>query len=105
MVKQNIFESIDNDVEIWSSSPLYSDEMKRERVQWFKDFKSENDLNAQSLWKFHHTAGNGDKNTNLIMDRGFVKTKSITQIIKTSEKIRMIYEDLDEDQMLAKEFN
>jgi len=48
----------------------------------------------EELLKFHKTAGEDDLNSNLIMDRGFVKTKSITQISKKEGIIKMCYEDL-----------
>ncbi|WP_034888950.1 NRDE family protein [Gillisia sp. Hel_I_29] len=89
---------------IWSSSPLYSEEMKSERISWLKDFSVNNEIDANSLWKFHHAAGNGDKNTDVIMDRGFVKTKSITQIIKQSNAIEMIYEDLEITKLVRTKF-
>lgn len=91
--------------EIWSSSPLYSEAVKIDRLSWFQEFESKNELDPKSLWKFHHTAGKGDINTNLIMDRGFVKTKSITQVVKTSENIKMIYEDLEENKIIQLDFN
>lgn len=79
---------------IWSSSPLYSSEMKKLRERWFKKIQKEKVLSPKNLWDFHHSAGIGDKEIDLVMDRGFVKTKSITQVIKTSEGTKMIYEDL-----------
>ncbi|MDT0684932.1 NRDE family protein [Autumnicola psychrophila] len=65
---------------IWSSSPLYSEEMKALRQQWFSKIQDNGDLSAEKLLKWHHTAGIGDKNVDLIMDRGFLKTQSITQV-------------------------
>jgi len=91
--------------EIWSSSPLYDDVMKRDRLNWFNEFEAKNLLDSKGLWEFHHTAGNGDETTNLIMDRGFVKTKSITQIIKNSEQVKMFYEDLKENIIKEIDFN
>lgn len=79
---------------IWSSSPLYSSEMKSIRERWFKKIQKEKVLSPKNLWDFHHSAGIGDKEIDLVMDRGFVKTKSITQVIKTSEETKMMYEDL-----------
>ncbi len=90
---------------IWSSSPLYSSEMKNLREAWFEKLQVEKNLTYQNLWDFHHSAGAGNKNFDLVMDRGFIKTKSITQIIKTSEKIRMIYEDLQKEKISEKEFD
>ena len=89
---------------IWSSSPLYSPEMKTLRETWFEELQSKKNLTSEILWDFHHSAGVGDKDLDLVMDRGFVKTKSITQIIKTSEKIRIVYEDLQKNEISEKEF-
>lgn len=79
---------------LWSSSPLYTPEMKELRITWFKEFSRSADPSAENLWEFHHTGGVGNKNLDLIMDRGFVKTKSITQVVKQGVILRMIYEDL-----------
>jgi hypothetical protein len=81
--------------QIWSSSPLYPEKLKEKREQWFsiflmKTIKPSND----ELLQFHKNAGEGDLNSNLIMDRGFIKTKSITQITKQQEIVEMRYEDL-----------
>ena len=82
---------------IWSSSLLYSEEMKKKREQWFANFLFEHiHPNAEQLLQFHRTAGEGDPKTDLIMDRGFVKTKSITQII-TEGSAEMYYEDLQKE--------
>lgn len=90
---------------IWSSSPLYSPEMRKLREAWFEEFQQRKNATSESLWDFHHSAGVGNKNIDLIMDRGFIKTKSITQIIKTSEKTRMIYEDLQKNEISEKIFD
>ena len=57
------------------------------------------DLTAESLLHFHKTAGDGSKDNDLIMDRGFVKTKSITQI-ELKERTNFRYEDLQVGQIL-----
>jgi hypothetical protein len=80
---------------IWSSSPLYPENLKKKRELWFSSFL----LNTvkpseEELLQFHKIAGDGDLNSNLIMDRGFIKTKSITQISKKGNVIEMRYEDL-----------
>jgi hypothetical protein len=79
---------------IWSSSLLYSEEEKHKRNQWYTQFLFEN-LNPSDveLLNFHKTAGDGNKHSDVIMDRGFVKTKSITQISK-NKTITFRYEDL-----------
>lgn len=90
---------------IWSSSTLYSQAMKKERLQWFGDFKADNDLNAKTLLKFHKTAGKGNDDYGVVMDRGFVKTTSITQVEKTADVINMHYENLLENTSVLKTFH
>lgn len=79
---------------IWSSSTLYNNDMKAQRLQWFNAFKTENELNANSLLEFHKTAGKANMDYGVIMDRGFVKTTSITQVNKTNNNINMRFESL-----------
>ncbi|MDT0647516.1 NRDE family protein [Zunongwangia sp. F260] len=88
---------------IWSSSPLYSEEMKALRQQWFTKIQDKGDLNAEKLLKFHHTAGIGDKNVDLVMDRGFLKTQSITQVENCHFKARFWYKDLNKSLITEKE--
>jgi len=80
---------------IWSSSPLYPEMLKKKREQWFSTFLMEK-INAsqEEMLHFHKNAGEGDANSNLIMDRGFIKTKSITQIVTKNGIAEMRYEDL-----------
>ena len=79
---------------VWSSSSLYSEAMKKERLQWFEDFKSNFELIPSNILKFHNTAGKGNENYGVIMDRFFVKTTSITQIKKNNNEVEMSFENL-----------
>lgn len=81
---------------IWSSTPLYNSEMRERRVTWFNKFSETSSLSSAKLWDFHHEAGDGDPEIDLIMDRGFIKTQSITQIEKNDQGTRLIYDDLSE---------
>lgn len=90
---------------IWSSSPLYNPQLKMKREQWFSDFLNKQDeISDSDILKFHKTAGDGDPLSDLIMDRGFVKTKSITQINKTEEGLNMRYEDLQAKEITNTKF-
>lgn len=81
--------------QIWSSSPLYPQPLQLKRERWFSDFLLQAESpSAEQILQFHKTAGEGDPNVNLVMDRGFIKTKSITQISKHQGKVQMYYEDL-----------
>ena len=89
---------------IWSSSLLYSEEIKQKRNLWFSNFLFEH-LNPSEaeLLHFHKTAGEGNLESDVIMDRGFVKTKSITQVVKTKQ-LSMRYEDLETNYCSSKYF-
>ncbi|OBQ54670.1 hypothetical protein VQ01_11020 [Tamlana sp. s12] len=96
------FEKLPLKPRIWSSSTLYTEAMKKERQCWFHDFLSEGDRRAGQILKFHKTAGGTNRDYGVIMDRGFVKTTSITQIEKKNDKVNMRYESL-ENEMISEE--
>jgi hypothetical protein len=98
------FTKLPLETKIWSSSTLYSDIMKHERHNWFSEFKSENELNSRSLLKFHST-NSDNTDYGIVMDRGFVKTTSITQIEKTDSKLKMSFLDMISNHITVKEFN
>ncbi|WP_051205516.1 NRDE family protein [Salinimicrobium xinjiangense] len=79
---------------IWSSSPLYSPEMKRLREEWFAQLQKENELTPEALLEFHLSAGKGDFDTGVIMDRGFVKTVSVSQVVFSKGRVEFYYRDL-----------
>lgn len=87
---------------IWSSTPLYTREVHQNRIAWFTQFINETpQMSPDKIWDFHHTAGNGTKTTDFIMDRGFIRTKSITQFVK-DDIIKYKYEDLDKNLLVDK---
>lgn len=77
---------------IWSSSPLYSDVVKTKREEWFAEIRD--NLTPKNILDFHHNAGTGDKEQDLVMDRGFLRTQSISQIIVYPSGINFWYRDL-----------
>ncbi len=80
---------------IWSSSLLYSVEDKKKREQWFSYFlQTTETITEEEINNFHKSAGDGNIETDLIMDRVFVKTKSITAFSKRNDICLMHYEDL-----------
>ncbi|MEP0264957.1 NRDE family protein [Dokdonia sp.] len=93
-----------NEPKIWSSSMLYTTTMKNKRKEWFKAFSNENTLKGDDMYRFHTTAGEGDKSTDVCMDRGFLKTVSITQVEKTDKNCTMTYFDLQKDEEHRTEF-
>ncbi|MCR8668338.1 NRDE family protein [Aestuariibaculum sp. M13] len=91
------FKELPLEEHIWSSSTLYTGEMKSERKSWFETFKEDYKLTTETIMKFHKHAGQGNLDYGVIMDRGFVKTTSITQIEKSNHKVSMCYENLHND--------
>ncbi|MBL0052317.1 MAG: NRDE family protein [Bacteroidetes bacterium] len=80
---------------IWSSVTLYSAEIIKQRENWFESWlQTNNDFTPENILMFHHFGGDGDKNSDLVMNRGFVKTVSITCIHKTNAGSEIIYEDV-----------
>ena len=89
---------------IWSSSLLYTENVKKEREKWFSDFVFKNLSPSEAkILDFHKTAGSGNKENGIIMNRGFVKTKSITQFSK-SHPSSMRYEDLQTNLITVVDF-
>jgi hypothetical protein len=80
---------------IWSSSTMYPPAIKDLRRAWFSDYlKKHAEPNRSSILDFHHYAGTGDIRNDLMMDRGIVKTVSITSIEKNKQELDMAYYDL-----------
>ena len=59
------------------------------------------------MLEFHKTAGAGNEDYGVIMDRGFVKTTSITQVVKQEGEgiMEMHYEDLQHKKTSQTVFN
>ena len=88
---------------IWSSSTLYSDSMKYEREQWFRDWlRNEKEINQASILNFHKTGGKSNLEYGLLMNRrNIVRTLSITQISGNRSVHKMTYHNLlDEDKQI-----
>ncbi|KAA1245547.1 NRDE family protein [Aquimarina sp. RZ0] len=92
--KEKHFRELEKETHIWSSSTLYTDEMKAIRREWFRAFEQDVFLTQDTLLGFHKNAGVGNKNIDLRIDRGTLKTRSVTQIVKNEEELSMRYEDL-----------
>ncbi|GGZ77345.1 NRDE family protein [Algibacter mikhailovii] len=103
--EQKFFTDLPLESKIWSSSTLYSTVMKQERNAWFEAFKSESILDSEALLGFHKSAGRGNEDYGVVMDRGFVKTTSITQVEKDHGNLKMRYEHLDSHIVTTKVFN
>ena len=88
------FSELDKKPKIWSSSTLYSDEMKEIRKNWFKDWlKNQQEFQQSEIVKFHQTE-NENSEIALKMKRAYVGTISITSVNKNGKYIGMEYLDL-----------
>ncbi|RXP64611.1 hypothetical protein EC396_01170 [Lutibacter sp. HS1-25] len=87
------FSKLKNEPKIWSSSTLYSDEMKTIRQQWFQQWLAENKFSSEGILAFHHSEI-GDKEQAVFMKRSYVETVSITSVKKENNTIEMLYEDI-----------
>lgn len=80
---------------IWASSQLYTDEAVQNREKWFAQYLKKNkSFTVESITEFHKNAGSGDLKNDLIMDRGIVKTVSITTICSLKGIVQMAHENL-----------
>jgi hypothetical protein len=91
---------------IWSSVTLYDREIIKSRELWFNEWLKTNQLSKQKdLIKFHLKAGDGRKETNVLMERKefSLRTVSITSVVVLKDKIQMEYLDLINNKTTAKE--
>lgn len=81
---------------IWSSSTLYSDEVKKMREKWFADWQEgKSSFNRDEILNFHKTAGDGNPKTNVLMKREGGGTVSISAIEKIENSIDFLYEAIN----------
>jgi hypothetical protein len=68
---------------IWSSSMLYTEEMKSQRQKWFNQWKMERaPFDQEDMFDFHTHSFTDDKTVDIIMNReNKVRTTSITQVV------------------------
>lgn len=81
---------------IWSSSTLYDENVKQLRRNWFADWQKQNNFSLDNILNFHHNAGIGDPNIDVLMDRKLGGTVSITSVKKEDNLISINYEDVKE---------
>ena len=88
------FTKLKQEPRIWSSSTLYTDEMKEMRKDWFANWLIDNnEFQQESILEFHQNDKLGTPDTSVKMKRPFVETVSITSVEKIGESIRLEYKD------------
>jgi uncharacterized protein with NRDE domain len=94
------FKKLAQEPRIWSSSPLYTDEMKNLRQNWFGDWLLENkEFSQEKILEFHNNESFGNAETSIKMKRPFVETVSITSIEKREKNVSMEYFDVLNDKV------
>ncbi len=99
--KLHVKELVSNKAYVWSSTTLYTNEMKLEREQWFRNWlDTETHLDENSIIKFHKTGGSENKEYGLFMNRrGLVRTVSITQVVGSESGHMMKYYNLLDEEV------
>jgi hypothetical protein len=84
---------------IYSSATLYEPAIIQQREQWFDEFlKTPDEKTPESIRAFHASAGRGDSQNGLIMNRGgILRTQCITQAVLTDGEIDLYHHDLIQD--------
>jgi len=89
------FKPLAQEPKIWSSSPLYTPEMKAERELWFTNWLENNKQESlKNILEFHKNDSLGTKEISPKMKRKFVETVSITSI-KKEENVEISYIDFN----------
>jgi hypothetical protein len=85
-----------NQNHIWSSSTLYSKEIREKRANWFFTFlDTEPEVNEEELFHFHrYTEGDNTEHGLVINRKDILKTLSITQTVIEKNKVCIHYNDL-----------
>lgn len=93
------FVKLPQEPKIWSSSTLYTSEMKALRRTWFANWLSENKIfHQQKIIDFQTSTDKGTPETSLKMKRSFVETVSVTSVKKEGD-ICLIYNDILKDEI------
>jgi hypothetical protein len=104
--KTYLFKHEYNKPKIWSSSTLYSPDIVKLRELWFYQWITKfNTPDQKNILDFHMTAGNGDKENDVLMERKelSLQTVSITSIRLSEKKIHLEYLDLLKNNTYNKE--
>ena len=92
--EEKFFKVLGDKPKIWSSSTLYTQEMKEMRIQWFNDWlKETTTLTQDNIMRFHQDEIKGTAEVSLKMKREKVETVSVTSIYKKGKNTKLEYID------------
>ncbi len=87
---------------IWSSAPLYTKDIRAFREKMFADYMK--DKTIDDIFNFH-LRENDNQDESIVIDRGFLKTLSVTQARISNREISMSYFDLESKTMSELSFS
>lgn len=95
-----------NQHNIWSSSTLYSKEIREHRTNWFYEFlKPKTQISGIDMLDFHRNTQTENQINGLVINRNDqLKTLSITQSILEKNNVVLSHYDLQSDQKFAINF-
>ncbi|MFN3754554.1 NRDE family protein [Flavobacterium sp.] len=104
--EKSILELDTNQSHIWSSSTLYSKEIREKRANWFYTFLDiKPEVNEAELFNFHRYTEEENNEHGLVINRNnILKTLSITQTILEQNKVTIHYSDLIAEKEYANVF-
>lgn len=94
--KKSTIELDINQSHIWSSTTLYSKEVREKRKDWFYNFlDTKPQVDENEMFNFHRYTEEKNLENGLIINRNnFLKTLSITQTVIENNKVEIHYVDL-----------
>lgn len=97
--ERKYFKELDkNKPVIYSSSALYDASIRQKREKWFHEWLQKNPTYEQTdVLEFHESAGNGNPHESLFLNRGYMRTVSVTSIQKIDDLAMVLYHDTIEN--------
>ncbi|WP_299712263.1 NRDE family protein [uncultured Tenacibaculum sp.] len=92
--EEKAFKKLSQEPHVWSSSTLYTEEMKQLRRDWFSNWLNEREKFTQESVLAFHLDDSKDPEVSPKMKRFFVETVSVTSVVKKEESVTMDYHDL-----------
>lgn len=91
---------------IWSSSTLYSNEIREKRSQWFREFlDTKPAADATEIFNFHRYTEKDNQEHGLVINRAdLLKTLSITQAVVKDNEVILSYYDLQQQKKFTNTF-
>ncbi|MDP2189002.1 MAG: NRDE family protein [Sphingobacteriaceae bacterium] len=88
---------------LWSSATLYNAEQAAIKKQWFNVWLAQQEgvFTQEAIFRFHQEAGIGDPGLDLVMNRGTVRTTSISSLALQNNTLQLRYLQIDPPQAHA----